>query len=324
MRRTLALAAAAILLSGCAPRRPDTAPRAAAADISPEVLGGVRRLGSSWVAKNKGEGAAGGGILVGRFAGAPYDLGFSFGRLTHPWMRSQETHLERLFTVIIPGGFKRSLVRQLSAFRLRGLPDEVPDDLLVSISGLADGYESLPPASGWNAYRRMLDLHALHDVSQRFVDAPALAAACTGFLAKGADGSLLLARNFDFEGGDIFDRQKLVSVVVPEGKIPYLSVGFPGMRGVVSGWNAYRRRLDLHALHDVSQRFVDAPALAARSRDTAPSNVLSFLRTSARRSVMGVPEAAVSPPAIAWIATPIPSRLKPETTPSIPESPTER
>ena len=39
---------------------------------------------------------------------------------------------------------------------------------------------------------------------------------------------------------------------------------------------------------------------------------------------MGVPEAAVSPPAIAWIATPSPSRLKPETTPSIPENPTER
>ena len=32
----------------------------------------------------------------------------------------------------------------------------------------------------------------------------------------------------------------------------------------------------------------------------------SFRRTSARRSVMGVPEAAVSPPAIAWIATPSP------------------
>jgi tetratricopeptide (TPR) repeat protein len=236
VRRALAFAAAAILLPGCAPRRPDTAPTAMAADVTPEVLGGVRRLGSSWVAEDRVAGAAG-GILVGRFAGAPYHLGFSFGRLTRPWIRSQETHLEQLFTVLIPGGFKRSLIRQLLALRLRRLPDEVPDDLLVSISGLADGYERVPPASGWNAYRRILDLHALHDVSQRFVDAPALAAACTGFLAKGADGSLLLARNFDFEGGDIFDRQKLVSVVAPEGKIPYLSVGFSGMLGVVSGFN---------------------------------------------------------------------------------------
>ncbi|MGZ6989163.1 MAG: C45 family autoproteolytic acyltransferase/hydrolase, partial [Thermoanaerobaculia bacterium] len=180
---------------------------------------------------------AAGGILVGRFAGAPYDLGFSFGRLTRPWIRSQERHLEQLFTALLPGSFKRSLVRQLSALRLRRLPDEVPDDLLVSMSGLADGYEPVPPASGWNAYRRVLDLHALHDVSQRFVDAPALAAACTGFLARARDGSLLLARDFDFEGGDIFDRQKLVSVIEREGKIPYLSVGFAGMLGVVSGFN---------------------------------------------------------------------------------------
>jgi hypothetical protein len=83
----------------------------------------------------------------------------------------------------------------------------------------------------------MLNLHALHEVSQRFVDTPGLAAACTGFVAKAKDGGVLLARNFDFEAGDIFDRQKLVSVVAPDGKIPYLSVGFAGMLGVVTGFN---------------------------------------------------------------------------------------
>jgi hypothetical protein len=220
----------AFSLLSCAPRRPDAAPRAGAKDVAPEVLGGVRRLGASWLAE-------GSGILVGRFAGAPYDLGYSFGRLTRPWIRSQETHLEELFKVLVPGTLRRSLIRQLSAYRLRGLPDAIPDDLLVAIAGLADGYEPVPPPSGWNAYRRMLDMHALHDVSQRFVDAPALAGACTGFFATGADGSLFLARNFDFEGGDIFDRQKLVSVVAPAEGIPYLSVGFSGMLGVVSGFN---------------------------------------------------------------------------------------
>jgi hypothetical protein len=232
-RAPAALVAAALLgfcFLSCAPRRPETAPRAAARDIAPEVSGGVRRLGTSWLVEDSG-------ILVGRFAGAPYDLGHSFGRLTRPWIRSQETHLEEFFRVLSPGGLKRSLIRRLSAYRLRGLPDEIPDDLLLAIAGLADGYEPVPPPSGWNAYRRMLDMHALHDVSQRFVDAPALAGACTGFFARGADGSLLLARNFDFEGGDIFDRQKLVSVIAPAEGIPYLSVGFSGMLGVVSGFN---------------------------------------------------------------------------------------
>ncbi|MCM3876587.1 MAG: C45 family autoproteolytic acyltransferase/hydrolase [Thermoanaerobaculia bacterium] len=238
MKRARPVKAVAVLLTSCflpclvscAPRRPDTAPRAAAEDVAPEVLGGVSRIGASWLAEESG-------ILVGRFAGAPYDLGHSFGRLARPWIRSQETHVEEFFTVLVPGRLRRSLIRQLSAYRLRGLPDAIPDDLLVAIAGLADGYEPVPPPSGWSAYRRMLNLHALHDVSQRFVDAPALAAACTGFVARGADGALLLARNFDFEGGDIFDRQKLVSVVAPAEGIPYLSVGFSGMLGVVSGFN---------------------------------------------------------------------------------------
>jgi hypothetical protein len=234
VKRAAAATVVALLLVfcllSCAPRRPGTAPEAAVRDVAPEVVGGVRRLGTSWVAEESG-------ILVGRFAGAPYDLGLSFGRLTRPEIRLQETHLEEFFEVLVPGGLKRALIRQLSAYRLRGLPDAIPDDLLVAIAGMADGYEPVPPPRGWNAYRRMLDMHALHDVSQRFVDAPALAAACTGFLARGADGSLLLARNFDFEGGNIFDRQKLVSVVAPANGIPYLSVGFGGMLGVVSGFN---------------------------------------------------------------------------------------
>jgi isopenicillin-N N-acyltransferase like protein len=232
---SLAAAFAAALLGACAPSRPASAPAAAAPDPAVETRGEVRRLGASWVAPLLPARSTD-GILVGRFAGAPYDLGLAFGRLTRPWIRSQETHLDALFAALVPGGLKRSFIRQLSAFRLRTLPNEIPPDLLVSIAGLADGYEPVPPASGWNAWRRMLDLHALHDVSQRFVDAPGLAAACTGFLARTPDG-VLLARNFDFEGGDIFDRQKLVSVVVPDGRIPYLSVGFPGMLGVVSGFN---------------------------------------------------------------------------------------
>ncbi len=231
-----AVLAAASALAACAPARPAGASAAPAHDLGIETRGDVRRTGDSWLAPVEPPGSPP-GVLVGRFAGTPYDLGLAFGRLGRPFIRAQETHLDALFHALIPGGLKRSFIRQVSAFRLRGLPDEIPGDLLLSVAGLADGYEPVPPASGWNAWRRMLDLHALHDVSQRYVDAPALAAACTGFAARASDGGILLARNFDFEGGDLFDRGKLVSVFAPEGKIPYLSVGFPGMLGVVSGFN---------------------------------------------------------------------------------------
>ena len=250
MRRAASAALCAVALAACAPRRPATAPGAAAADIAPGETGGALTLGASWLAERKADETTAfpSGILVGRFAGAPYDLGYALGRLPRPEIRAQEAHLDELFAALVPGKLKRSLIRQFSAWRLRGLPDAIPDDLLVAIAGLADGYEPVPPPSGWNAYRRMLDMHALHDVSQRFVDAPALAGACTGFLGRAADGSLLLARNFDFEAGDIFDRKKLVSVFAPKDGIPYLSVGFPGTLGVVTGFNRAGIGIAINAL----------------------------------------------------------------------------
>jgi hypothetical protein len=240
MKRKNAFVAPLLLAAvSCAPHRPAAAPQSLLAARPPETKGDAAFLGGSWLAPLRDE-AGTSGLLVGRFEGDPWSLGYAFGRLTREKIRSQETHLETLFTALVPNGFVRWWIRQGSALRLRHMDREIPEDLLLSIAGLADGYEPVPPASGWPAYRRVLSLHALHDISQRFVDAPALSSACTGFLAAGAatkDGHVLLARNFDFEGGDIFDREKLVSVVLPAGRIPYLSVGFSGMLGVVSGFN---------------------------------------------------------------------------------------
>src|SRR5262249_19146603 len=72
------------------------------------------------------------------------------------------------------------------------------------------------------------------------VDDTPLAAACTGFAASGtetADGHTWMARNFDFEGGERMDREKIVAYIVPRDGIAYLSVTFAGLTGVTSGFN---------------------------------------------------------------------------------------
>jgi hypothetical protein len=177
---------------------------------------------------------------VGRLEGDSYRLGLAAGRLGRTRIAAQEAHLHRLLAALIPGDLKRLALREAIAFQMRRLDRYIPQELLREIAGLADGYEPTRTPGGRRAWRRILDMHALHDVSQRFVDSPAIAPACTGFVAGGPatrDGHLLLARNFDFEAGHIFDREKIVWVVAPEGRIPYVSVGFAGMLGVMSGFN---------------------------------------------------------------------------------------
>jgi isopenicillin-N N-acyltransferase-like protein len=88
-------------------------------------------------------------------------------------------------------------------------------------------------------YPRMVFLHALYDIALSFEHSPLLG--CTAFgLGPDAtsDGHALFARAFDFEAADVFDRDKAVFVVREDGKIPFASVAWPGLVGVVTGMNA--------------------------------------------------------------------------------------
>jgi len=244
---TCAVLAGALGLWSCAPARPASAPEVSS-PLVPQPVGrnGLFTAGSSWL----GRVGPAEGVLLGRFEGDPYRLGAAYGTLTRPGLLVSEAQLDRLFGALIPNPVLRFALRNLTAYRVRNLHRHIPEDQLLMIAGVADGYEPQTPPSAWSAYRRLMGLHALHEISQHFVYAPGLQYACTGFVAGGsaARGHTLLARNFDFEGGDLFDREKVVAVMVPAGKIPYLSVALPGMVGVVSGFNRARIGVALHSV----------------------------------------------------------------------------
>jgi len=66
---------------------------------------------------------------------------------------------------------------------------------------------------------------ASHRVMQRF------GGGCSNFAAFGlasADGKLWHARNFDFGGHGVLDRYRVVYIVEPTGKIPFVAVGWSG------------------------------------------------------------------------------------------------
>jgi hypothetical protein len=85
----------------------------------------------------------------------------------------------------------------------------------------------------------MLFLYGLYDIALPLEHSPLIG--CTSFAldpSSTADGHVLAARAFDFEAGDIFDRDKAVFLVREEGAIPFASVAWPGFVGIVTGMNA--------------------------------------------------------------------------------------
>jgi hypothetical protein len=93
--------------------------------------------------------------------------------------------------------------------------------------------------------------------------------ACTGvvslpgYTSAGAGGHLLLARVFDFEGGESFGRQKSITYVIPpagEG-IPFAHVAWPGLAGVVTGMNAEKIAVFLNAAATKDFRRIGTPTI---------------------------------------------------------------
>jgi len=228
--------------AGCAPESPRTAaPRVADALA---VRGGVREFGTSFLRERDG-------IREARFAGPPYPRGYARGRLAYPQIAAGEADLDFLLREMVPSGIRRWSLRRLLGLSMRRSEKWIGADHLAEIRGVSDAEFPDPLPGGWSPFARQLSLHALHDFSQRFIDTVPLSGACTGFAAAApatADGHVYLARNFDFEAGGRFDREKIVAAVVPESGFRYLSVTFGGMTGVVSGFNEKGLGVSLQAL----------------------------------------------------------------------------
>ncbi|HYR45977.1 MAG TPA: C45 family peptidase [Thermoanaerobaculia bacterium] len=240
-KRTFAGALLAVAVS-CAPIRPVGVAQTRPADRM-EESGPLRRLGHSYLRWRED-------VLEARFAGGPYARGYARGRVAYPELVRAEETIHELIGRFVPSALKRFLLGKIMAVNLRESIPKIPVEHHEEIAGLSDALRPDPFPNEWNPFARHLALHALHDFSQRYVDGTPLAAACTGFAASGratANRHTLMARNFDFEAGDLFDREKIVAYVVPDHGIPYLSVTIGGLTGVTSGFNRQGIGIAIHA-----------------------------------------------------------------------------
>jgi len=178
------------------------------------------------------------GIRSAYLEGSPYERGYAAGLLTGEMDLRLEQQLLGTFASSVPNAIARfGILRgvMLGANRLdrHFLPEQL-QEIHGYTDAAEDRYDWMAPA-----YTRKVYYHAIHDIGQALVDTPVVMA-CTGFMAGGAatvDGHWLLARNFDFDGGSLFDQEKLVVFMRPDDGIPFVSISFAGMSGVMTGLN---------------------------------------------------------------------------------------
>ena len=169
--------------------------------------------------------------------GNPLQLGYNNGALTQGLMQKQEEIFFSKVESLVPSKFKQNLLRDFLKWYNRKMYLNVREDFQAELYGLSryssDRYNFIAPQ-----YLRTLYLHGAHDIGHAMQDL--MMVGCTSLAVwneNTEDGDLLIGRNFDFYAGDDFAKNKVIEFVEPENGIPYMSVSWPGMIGVVSGMN---------------------------------------------------------------------------------------
>ncbi|HEY6462375.1 MAG TPA: C45 family peptidase [Polyangiaceae bacterium] len=168
--------------------------------------------------------------------GTAEQIGATNARLLRTPMIASEGAIWRDFERLVPWWVARVGIEDYSRLRYRHVDAGVPDARRRELAAQALAFAPDPFAARMPTYQRMLFLSALYDISLPLEHSPIIG--CTSFAIPGAAGHELVGRAFDFEGGDQFDRDKVVYLVREDGAIPFASVAWPGFVGVVTGMNA--------------------------------------------------------------------------------------
>jgi len=248
--------------------------RIEAPQVSPDRLEplrpshGLRTLGNSFVLEREG-------LYEAHLNGTPTQIGWAHARLFYPEMVENEGVLLSNFSKAVPSWPLRALLLDVAQVRYRHVADKMSPERRAEMAAGALGFQPDPYRDLFPTFQRFAYLNALYDIALSFEHSPLIG--CTTFVFSGSasqSSGTLLARNFDFEVDPIFDRKKAVFFVRETGKIPFASVAWPGLVGVVSGMNAEGVAVVVHGGRAGEPRVEGEPVVHALRA------VLSLARTT--------------------------------------------
>lgn len=220
----------------------------------------LRRFGDSY-AFSRGK------LLEVGLRGTPQQIGFQHARLLYPEMVANEGILLRRFEEQIPSKLARGLLLDLAELRYAHVDRGMSLSRREEIAAGALGFQPDPYSGLFPTYQRFVYLNALYDMALSFEHSPLIG--CTT-ITLGDDalegGGGILARAFDFEVDEVFDRHKAIFLVREDGKIPFASVAWPGLVGVVSGMNERGVAVVVHGARGGSPTAEGEPVVHALRR----------------------------------------------------------
>ncbi|MCK5798876.1 MAG: hypothetical protein KAI47_16905, partial [Deltaproteobacteria bacterium] len=190
-------------------------------------------LAESWMVRRDG-------LWRIHISGAPRLLGHSHGMLVNRIFAPVERRLDQRFRTAIPPGVARWIFENRLRWTLRGLMPSIHPHRLAEVAAFARTIIDTQHFAE-EPFQRILTYHAIPDVLQaRRRDAlfPSVAFAVWGKQAAG--GHMLVARSMELGLGEAFDRERAIVFVRGRGRIPFVSLAWPGALGVISGVNARR------------------------------------------------------------------------------------
>lgn len=201
--------------------------------LKPEQRDGKTWLGKSWTGEREG-------LRVVYLQGTPLEIGYADGVLMQDKMHTLEKEFLEMIQGYVPQHWVMELLKNYVIYHNRHLSDFVSLSARQEIYGTTLGCTDIHPEEG-PFYTRLLNYHAAHDVSYLMIDNPFIThAGCTAFGAwsNATDNAhLITGRNFDWEAAEVFSRDRVVEMCEPDNGIPFISLSWAGMAGVVSGMN---------------------------------------------------------------------------------------
>ncbi|MEP7050412.1 MAG: C45 family peptidase [Pseudomonadota bacterium] len=208
-----------------------------------------------------------GKILEVGLRGTPEQMGYEHARLLYPEMVQNEGILLGRFQEQVSNPLLRNVLLDLAELRYAHVDRGMSLARRMEIAAGARGFAPDPYEHVFPTYQRFVYLNALYDMALSFEHSPLIG--CTTF-TFGADalegGGGILARAFDFEVDEVFDEHKAVFLVQEAGQIPFASVAWPGLVGVVSGMNAAGVAVVVHGARGGTPQAEGEPVVHALRR----------------------------------------------------------